>query len=465
MPTPWSVERWRLLGLIASILFSGLVSGYWIPAIVLPTAIYIGWLLMQLRQLEIWVTHDAKRKNAPTGSGVWAEIVQHIHRNRRKERSRKRRLAEMVNRFSATASALPYATVILTKHHEIEWSNPAAARLLGINRNRDQGQRIDNLIRDPNFQRFLHDSPAQQRLTENNSEPETDNEILEIRSPVDDQIILNLRKVPFGNQQSLITARNISKTVALQRMRKTFIANASHELRTPLTVILGYLEGLVSTPAPATNPTALPAAMQKALQRSYEQAQRMQSIIDDLLTLSRLESSASLSDTLPEPISVLTILKDIEQELKQSELAGKRQLTVHCDPQLQLMSKPADLHSLAYNLILNAIHHTPDGTQIQADWQADQTGGAKLSVSDNGDGIEAQHLVHLTERFYRVDNDRSRLSGGTGLGLAIVKQIVQGLEGQLDIQSTPGQGASFHARFPNHRVFCLPANLPSKPTH
>lgn len=459
--SPWSVERWRLGGVIVCALIIGAVSGYWTLAVLLPSALYIGWLLYQIYRLEVWICKGLKKRYAPEASGIWAQIVQLLYRTHRKEKGRKRRLAEMAARSSATTSALPYATVILSASNEVEWSNPAASRLLGVDRNRDTGQRIDNLIRNPAFQTLLQQSGSDPDLGYGSS----DEDLIEIPSPLDSEITLSLRKVRFGRGQALITARDISKSVALQRTRKSFIANASHELRTPLTVILGYLEDLTDDSERTHDKTGasnsapvLPVYMQTALKRSYRQALRMREIIEDLLTLSRLESTTRLGGPLPDPISMSSILKEVRHDLIKTRPDAPDLLTVDSDPELLIAARDTDLRSLLQNLVGNAFHHNPEGTRVKVRWYTPDDQSAVLEVRDDGVGIDGRHLARLTERFYRVDNPHTQKSGGTGLGLAIVNQIVSGLDGELEIQSTVGEGTQFRLSLPPHRI-----RLRSKP--
>ncbi len=394
--------------------------------------IYIAWSLYQLYRLEAWIRTGARKHTAPGGGGIWASIIQYIYRNRSKERLRKRRLAEAVNRFNLTVSALPYATVSLSRHNEIEWSNPAALQLLGIDRQRDRGQRIDNLIRTPHFQQFI-------------AEPINADTLLEITSPCNENMLLSLRRIAYGESQSLITAHDISQSAALQRMRKDFIANASHELRTPLTVILGYLESLESK-------SNLPKPVLTPIRQSYQQAQRMRVLIEDLLTLSSLETEDLFAQNNLETVAMPQLLAKIMDELRATEMLETSSITTTIEPGLQLLGATGEVESLCRNLIYNALRHTPDGTTIDLHWGKTADGAARLQVSDDGDGIEAIHLPHLTERFYRIDAARSRASGGTGLGLAIVKHIVQRHEALLNIHSTPTVGTQVEVIFPPHRI-------------
>ncbi|MGD8265777.1 MAG: phosphate regulon sensor protein PhoR, partial [Chromatiales bacterium] len=234
MNDAWWVERWRLGLTLLAIPLLGFSTANWVLAVALPLLGYIAWNLFQAYKLEKWLRTGSFKGKAPDTGGVWGLIVQQIYRQQRKEKSRKNRLRDLLKRYNATVSALPDATVILNGNWEIEWSNRAAEELLGIERARDTGLRIGNLIRDPDFDATLKKFDKEMNL--------------ELPSPVNADVMIALRMVSYGKGKKLLTARDISQRVQLQRMRKAFVANASHELRTPLTVIAGYLEILEMDP-------------------------------------------------------------------------------------------------------------------------------------------------------------------------------------------------------------------------
>ncbi len=262
MNNAWTVEFSRILIVVVAVLLLGLASSYWTLAILLPTSVYIGWTLVQIRAFERWIRLGAKTKLAPDSSGIWQLIVQHIYRIQKKDTERKRRLASMASRFEATISALPEATMVLNAQYEIEWVNDVAKSALGIEREKDLGQRLDNLIRLPVLSMLLKGEIP-------------DNQI-EIESPVDAHKTLIVTSTQFGDEQTLVTARDISQRIAVQKLRKAFIANASHELRTPLTVISGYLEMLESD-------EHIPTPLRTQVSNATQQAVRMKKILDDLL--------------------------------------------------------------------------------------------------------------------------------------------------------------------------------------
>ena len=259
-----------------------------------------------------------------------------------------------------------------------------------------------------------------------------------VEAPHRDGLMLSLQLVPYGQDQRLLIARDVTELHRLDRVRRDFVANASHELRTPLTVFNGYLEGLLEDATAQEDPLRGP------LQAMHEQAARMATLVNQLLTLSRLDEQADPGQF--EPVDMPALLRRLQaqaERLADSPL----QLELEVDDALWLRGIPSDLHSVAANLINNAVKYTPAEGCVRIVWHR-VTQGAELAVSDTGPGIAPEHLPRLTERFYRVDAGRARPTGGTGLGLAIVKHALQRHHSELQIDSTPGQGSRFSAVFP-----------------
>ena len=430
MSDAWSVERSRLAVTLLAIPLIGFSTSSWALAFALPLSLYIAWTIRQIYRIEKWMRSGAFTGKAPDTGGVWGLIVQHIHRRQRKEKKQKKKLSQIIKRFNASVSALPDATLILNQQLEIEWANNAADELLGIDRKNDLGLRIGNLIRDPDFNTAI--SKFEKTLA------------IELPSPVNPSRMIAIRMVRYAKNQMLMTARDISQRVELQRSRKAFVANASHELRTPLTVISGYLEIMESDPE-------FPAHLKEAASSAMEQAGRMQHIIDDLLVLSRLEGTM-LSRTSGDRISITAIIGQIVSDMQKTITGQSHVFRLDLDEKLFLLGSEAEIQSVCMNFVSNALKYTPEGTVIDIRWYRNSAGHVCLDVEDNGPGIPVEHLPHLTERFYRVDAGRSRQIGGTGLGLSIVKHIVQRHGGFLHIDSEPGLGSTFRACFPDYRV-------------
>ena len=338
-------------------------------------------------------------------------------------------MTRLLRRSQDIISGLPYATVVLNGHNEIDWANKTSAEYLNIKTKKDRGQRIDNLLR----------LPALYKLLSKNTHDE-----IEVSLPQSGGRKLALQLIPIQHDLKLLIAQDISERAHIQQMRKNFIANASHELKTPLTVIAGYLEIMSSD-------ENLPEHMQTAVQSASDQSARMQLIIEDLLTLSRLENS-ELNNKSNTIIDMSTILQDLCDEQSKLILGNTHTIETDIDSGLSLNGSEAEIISVCSNLIQNAIRHTKNGTQIKVEWKKMSSGRACFTVRDNGQGIAMEHIAHLTERFYRVDKGRSQGKGGTGLGLAIVQHIILRHGGKLSIRSAVGKGSTFAAFFPVDRV-------------
>ncbi len=364
----------------------------------------------------------------PDGNGIWSEIFHHHRLLKRRHRRRKRRLAKILKRFQQATSALPDATVVLTKEFTIEWFNKAAARLLGLGK-RDTGLRIDNLIRSPQFVEYLEKRRFSRPLT--------------LTAPKNERIQLEIRIVSYASDRYLLVARDITQLHLLERQRRDFVAHVSHELRTPLTVLKGYLETLTDSS------DAVTSAYQPMLMHMDEQILRLQYLVDDLLYLSRLETTQEHPGR-HRPVDIAALVQDICKEATHVQ-ERHASLEVKVAPNAKLLGNEQELRSAFTNLIVNAIKYTPETGRIKIRWQADASGG-RLEVSDTGRGIPAEHLLRVTERFYRVPGSDSTNPTGTGLGLAIVKHVLNRHDGQLEIQSQVGQGSMFRCRFPPERV-------------
>jgi two-component system phosphate regulon sensor histidine kinase PhoR len=301
--------------------------------------------------------------------------------------------------------------------------------LLGLESPRDNGLRVTNLVRDPDFTDYL--------ARRDYAEP------LEIDSPASPDHTMSLQIVPFGAHRKLLIGRDITRVQRLEQMRRIFVANVSHELRTPITVLSGYVETL------RESELIRPEDLKKHLAIMHEQALRMQRLVDDLLMLSRLETAAPRRKD--ETVDVPALLTGLKEQAELLSGPANHRLTLEAEPGLNLLGGREELHSAFMNLINNAVRYTPREGTIKLRWSRDGD-GAKFSVTDSGEGIAAEHVPHLTERFYRVDTARSRASGGTGLGLSIVKHVLIRHNAHLEIQSELGHGSTFSCIFPTARV-------------
>lgn len=415
---------WLVAGCVA-----GAVTGAFLLCLLVAVSLYLAIQLLYAYQLHRWLLSE--RKEPSGGIGIWREIFVELHRLKQRNRRRKKRLNRIVQEFQASTAALPDGAVVLDRHGRIVWFNQAAAALLALRSPQDQGQRIVNLLRTPGVSDYID-----QRVQHISG--------LEIPAPGNDEITILLRLIPYGNDQRLLIARDISQQKQTDAMRRDFVANASHELRTPLTVLRGYLDMMQHESSTDGELSAWHAPVQEMA----GQARRMDRIIDSLLKLARLESEGL--QERQDRIDMPALIRAQVDNLRDADDAA-HEYGVDMDESLALYGRFGELESIIANLVANARQYTEPGGNIRIAWFADEQ-GAHLSVSDEGIGIEADDIPRLTERFYRVDAGRAATSGGTGLGLAIVKHCVEHHEAELTITSEPGAGSTFTCTFPKQRV-------------
>ena len=422
----WWMAILRLLGTATlGIVLGWLFDHVWAGLATL-LALHLVWQLATLFRLDWWVRHRSYAAPPDLG-GAWGTIVAQVMRLHRRKRFHKQRFIQLVRQIQRSTAALPDGVVILNAQREIVWFNRTASTLLGLRGHDDFGLRIDNLLRQPEFGRYLRDAQYEVPLV--------------IRANVAPETHLSLQVVPYGEGQQLLLVRDVSRQVRLEAMRKDFVANASHELHSPLTVVSGYLETLGQDPA-------LDPELRAPVAEMRRQAERMTSIIRDLLALSRLEETDAVVAEVPIDVAALMAMlrKDV---LARAE--HPRDINIHIDSSARLLGSESEIHSAFSNLVDNAAKYTPAQGSIEMRWWTDDD-GAHFSVTDTGIGIQAEHIPRLTERFYRADPGRSRATGGSGLGLAIVKHVLQRHAALLEIQSTVGTGSTFTCHFPQERV-------------
>ncbi len=371
-------------------------------------------------------------------SGVWGEAADRV---RRLLRDSERRFAESQHKLQDFLSALqvsPNGVVLLDNEARIEWCNQTAAQHFGLNAQRDVAQTIGNLVRDPGFVRYLASRDYQSSITMPGRENAT-------HRPV----VLSVHLHPYGAGRTLLLSRDITAVEQADAMRRDFVANVSHEIRTPLTVLAGFVETMQTLALDENE-------RQHYLSLMEQQSGRMQTLVNDLLTLSRLEGSPVPGlDTWTSLAKFMSQLRQDALSLSQLVIAGSATAHIFVFESYldgQIAGNASELLSAMGNLVSNAIRYTPAGGRIQLGFVAQSDGGLVFVVTDTGQGIAAEHIGRLTERFYRVDRSRSRETGGTGLGLAIVKHVVQRHAATLSIESTPGRGSSFKISFPSDRV-------------
>ncbi|UAW98340.1 phosphate regulon sensor histidine kinase PhoR [Halopseudomonas nanhaiensis] len=391
-------------------------------------ALHTLWTLRQLLRFQNWLKNHPNEL-PPDARGVWHDIFDSIYQMQRRDARHRQRLQAVIDRIQSSTAALKDAVVMVDREGHLEWWNHAAERLLGLRAPADSGQTVTNLIRDPRFVSFFEQGAYR--------------ETLDIHSPIDANVWLQYAITRYGEGERLMVVRDVTRLHNLEQMRKDFVANVSHELRTPLTVVVGYLETLTD------NVDEINPRWKRALLQMQQQGRRMQSLLNDLLLLARLETSDTAAET--KPVAVERMLATIRQDAQALSGEQNHRITLEALSDRRLLGVEGELRSAFSNLVFNAVKYTPAGGDIHVRWWVDDN-GAHMSVRDNGVGIAPQHISRLTERFYRVDSSRNSNTGGTGLGLAIVKHVLIRHDGELKIHSAVGQGSSFTCHFPLKRL-------------
>ncbi len=422
----WSYALARLAALFALATLGGLVFGNISVWIVATLAGYLALQITYLYRLQRWL-RLRRTTDPPDLGGVWGDVVALVIRIYRRKQFHKRRIVQLFREFRRMTTAMPDGVIVLSAERDIMWFNRPAGQLLGLRRKIDFGQRIHNLLRQPDFVRYLE--------AEDYSSP------VILRAPQAPDAFLSVRVVSYGAGQQLLLVRDVTRQIRLEAMRKDFVANASHELRSPLTVISGYLDTMVDDPS-------LEESWGHPLREMRRQAERMRTLVNDLLELSRLEAS---DDEAPEDVvDVPGMLALMRREVLALD-RHPRKVELDLDSDAQILGSEAELHSVFWNLISNAVKYTPAEGRVSIRWEADGN-GARFAVEDSGIGIAAEHLPRITERFYRVDPGRARKTGGSGLGLSIVKHALTRHGGVLEVESEEGQGSTFTCHFPAKRL-------------
>jgi two-component system phosphate regulon sensor histidine kinase PhoR len=387
--------------------------------------LYLGWQLFNglrlYRWLQSWDDHP------PDSLGMWAGIFDRIAALQKQNIKRNLQFQQVIDDFEGLTDAFPDATLVINDQGLIRWFNDSAVQLLDLNAGTDKGQAVTNLIREPSFADWL-------------SVQDTLHSTLDIQCPVDDNISLQVSAVRFRKNQRLLILQDITDVKNLERIRQDLVANVSHELRTPLTVLLGYLEILKTQPEDP-NP--------EAIDRMYLQARQMHGLLEDLLELSRLEDPDNQKFEGAAEVDIPALLTQIAEQAEDLS-QGQHKLMFKVQPGLNLRGAETDLKSAFQNLIINAVNYTPEKGKIKVTWQ-ETDDAIVLSVTDTGVGIPHRDIPRITERFYRVGDDRNRKTGGTGLGLAIVKHVLHSHDAKLEVQSQIGKGSEFRCIFPLER--------------
>lgn len=386
--------------------------------------IYMVRHLWSINQFEQWMRGEVADLHPPM-SGFWSEVSYLVSKKQRALEKHADLYLYKSEQFKAASMLLPSAIVSLDQEHHIEWFNASSESILGLTR-ADVGRRIEGILRQPDFLDYLKSNEYQRS----------------IKLVLNKSRIYEIKLLSYFENHKLLIAQDITELYQLAQIRRDFVANASHELRTPLTVLHGYLELMQDM---ADNPQwAMP------LEHMHNQTVRMGSIIEDLLTLSTMEADAITAEE--DWVDVPAILQRLQPEAQQLS-NGKHQFIFEIDEQTQVRGYAEPLKSLFMNLLSNAVRYSPDGGDIKVSWKRESQ-GCRFSVRDQGIGIQEEHIPRLTERFYRVDKDRSRVTGGTGLGLAIVKHVLEKHDAKLEVSSQYRKGSTFSCLFDKNR--CTP---------
>ena len=425
--------RWKAFFFICSLgiisLFTWLLSSALIALLLFTFGmlVYLAIQIHGLYQLQHWLKKPVL-EDIPEGMSLWEDVFNAILKYERKNNQKKVELNAAFDRFNTVANAIPDGLIILNSSNEIDWCTAKAEIQLGLNIATDKNLPIVNLVRNSHFIAYLYN--------EDFDEP------FKLKDARNTEAILEIWIIPLISKQKLLISRDITKLEKVDAMRRDFIANVSHELRTPLTVVGGFLETLADMEG------AVPANIRSYFDMMQDQTTRMRRLIEDLLTLSHIESNTQPPEDRPiEMSSLVNMMYNDAKALSN----GKHTISVDIDKHLNLSGASDELQSALSNLVSNAVRYTPTGGNIHITW-ALRNKQPVFSVSDDGIGIEQQHIDRLTERFYRVDRGRSRETGGTGLGLSIVKHILTRHQAKLEIKSTLGKGSIFSAVFPEARI-------------
>jgi two-component system, OmpR family, phosphate regulon sensor histidine kinase PhoR len=377
---------------------------------------------------------DPQDGGAPRDAGFWGEIGYLADRSLRQREQDLAQEKLRLEQFLQAIDASPNGVLLLDAQGRIDWSNATAALHFGIDAQRDRLQHLTNLVRAPGFVAYLQagrfDEPVQF------SEPRGAG-------------LLSVMVREYGEGMRLVLSQDITERERTDAMRRDFVANVSHEIRTPLTVLSGFIETMATL-------QLTDVERKRVLHLMDQQATRMQTLVSDLLTLAMLEGSPRPTADRWVPVSKL--LLNLEADARTLS-QGHHTILLSRNGECQIAGAEAELLSGMGNLVGNAVRYTPHGGQVEISWRLLEDGSGEFAVKDNGPGVDREHIPRLTERFYRVDNSRSRDTGGTGLGLAIAKHVVQRHGGELDIQSEIGKGSLFRLVFPAARVRGAVPNL------
>ena len=412
-------EIWRVVLIGLSCCLFGWNLGFLSEFLLLGLFVYLFWTFRVSARVLVWID-KGMRGLPPEIDGLWGEITDTLNRQRRRHRRSQDKMRLTINRVTRVTEALDEGLLVLRSDRTLDWWNSSAKRLLAL-RTSDRGTSVMNLIRDPVFVAYINQDQYSGSI--------------KLASNLQNDILLELTASYFGQSEIVLVIKDISHINKLETLRSEFVGNVSHELRTPLTVVRGYLETLQDI----SNGSAL---QMKAYDQMSKQVMRMQSLADDLITLSQLEEDL---EPPTEPFDVVSLLEIIVGEAEALS-EGQHVIAFEAQP-VMVTANQKTIRGALGNIIFNAVKHNPNGARINIRI-IDEAEGTTISVADDGIGIDPMEIPRLTERFYRGDGSRNSQTGGSGLGLAIVKHAITQAGGTLTINSRLGQGAQFHVWLP-----------------
>lgn len=421
----FNAEIRRVLLLTSICIVLGLLNGYLTWTLIAGGALYMGWTLWQIHRLEEWINRREPGL-PPDASGFWGDIFDRIYHLQRRSVREKLRLQSTLNRVEETTAALPDAVILLDERGNMTWWNDRASELL-LFQPGDRYMALTNFIRSPQFVAYFEEGDYKDPIT--------------LPAPHDPKRRYQFQITRYGQDERLVMVRDVTRLQRLEEIRRDFVANVSHELRTPLTVIKGYLETF------ADQSDQLAPQWRKALVQMLQQSDRMTLLVNDLITLSKLETETLEHE---ERVPMAKLLATVRSEAM-AYGEGEHNIELECESEVSIRGSEKELHSAISNLLINAIKYSPARTKIRLRLYMDDK-GVHVAVQDSGPGIDPVHIPRLTERFYRVDSGRAAKTGGTGLGLAIVKHTLLRHGATLHIQSEPGKGSTFTCTFPLSRA-------------
>jgi len=427
----WTFAKQDLRLLLFFLLIASLIGfgvGYFWSCIFVA---FVVFFILQLRSLYLvneWIS-NRPYDVPPNLSGIWGALLFNVYRAQRQERIVQAEMVGLIDRAQSSLVALAEAVVLIDDQHQIEWWNPAAEKLLGINP-LDRGRNLLAILRQPSFiEYFNHIDQAPDGIR--------------LQAQMDEDRYVQVKLTRFGGESRLLVAYDTTRVHNLEQMRKDFVDNISHELRTPLTVLSGYIETFIDQ-------DDITPRWKRAFSQMQSQTKRMNALVNDLLLLSNLENNKKVAKN--QIIDMANLMNQLFDDARAYNLDYGHTLNLDIDSHCDLIGSDMEIASAFSNLITNAIKYTPKGGIITIGWHEDGD-HAYFTVQDNGIGINPKHLPRLTERFYRVDSARSRQTGGTGLGLAIVKHVLMQHGAHLEISSKENEGSTFTAVFPKERLY------------